>query len=288
MTRRALLLFVLSVCAPASLAATLRVSPAEFVIQDVPVGTVCDLQQLHGVALTIHNEDDQAHTYRLSARAPAAGTWQEGYTPLPDPNWFSFETDTVTVEAGGIARSRMLIRIPKDPAHYNQHWVVSLAVEALPEPGSIVALAAYPRVYIETQARVDLRRPPSGKTGVAPSVVCLGAPRKGVARGEFRVFNGDSEPHSYRLRLAAGARKILPSPGYGWIGNLAWLSLSPASITIPAGHSRRVTVMARIPDSYQVAMPAWEAIVFVEPGEPAVTASNFVRVRAKPAGRRAP
>jgi len=278
------LVVVLGMWTRPSHGAALRVSPAEFAVQNVPVGRVCDLHAAQGIVLKIQNDDEQAHTYQLSTHMPAAGSWQEGYSPMPEPRWFRFAPRQVKIAAGAAGESEMFLSIPARPQYYNQHWVVSVAVEALPEAGSMVVLAAYPRVYIETEARADPKERPLGKTAVAPSVVPMGETGKSIARGELRIFNNDSRPHSYRLRLAAGAPKILPSPGRGWIANMTWLSVRPQRLLIGAGESRRVVVEARVPEAYGRIMPAWEALVFVEPERKGEAETNFVRIQAKTAG----
>jgi len=279
---------VLLLWARPSPAATLRVSPAEFVVQNVPVGRLCDLHVPHGVVLEIRNDDEGAHTYGLSARAPAAATLQEGYAAIPDPAWFTFEPRRVTVAAGATGQSKMFVSIPRDARYYNQHWVVSLAVEAVPEPGSMVALAAYPRAYLETEAKADVKIGGHGATAVAPSVLSIGTSDNGPARSTFRIFNNDSRPHSYTLRVSAGARKILASPGRGWISNPGWLHVEPRAVTIRAGQTAAFTVEAQVPDVYRGTMPAWEAIVFVEPEKGSEIGPSFVRVQAKRAKERQP
>jgi len=127
----------------------LRVQPGNFLVRDVHLGEVCEIK----IPLQIHNKDSRPHTYDLSAHKPTSigSKGVEGYSDIPDPSWFYFERDEITLEADEVGEIKMYLKVPDADEYYDQKWVVSIAVEAKPEPGEMIALACYPLFRIETE-----------------------------------------------------------------------------------------------------------------------------------------
>ena len=143
----------------------MKVEPASLLIQNVVLGEVYDLHKISGISLKIHNQEGRSHNYLLSSHKPSSvgnHKWSKGYAEIPDPDWFWFEKEEVRVEANSMEEVKMFFRIPREERYFNQHWVVTLEVKTKPEQGTLLGLAIYPQMQIETQVKDGLNERPDG------------------------------------------------------------------------------------------------------------------------------
>src|SRR3989338_7030897 len=80
----------------------LSVQPGGLLIQYVKIGETYDLYEKSGIALIIENKDINPHTYILTTSKPSQvgnKKWLKGYLEIPEPSWFWFEKNEITVEA---------------------------------------------------------------------------------------------------------------------------------------------------------------------------------------------
>ena len=147
-------------CVP-SQGASLKVSPAKFILHDVVPGKLYDIHKETGLRLTIYNDTDTVRTWSLSTHRPSErGRWEKGYGEIPNPEWCWFENDEVAVPPNGKAYAHFYVKIPDDEKYLNQHWVCTLSVGSKPSTAGI-AVAVDVRARIETKSKAQ----PAGATG---------------------------------------------------------------------------------------------------------------------------
>ena len=134
-----------------SYAAGLRVGPSEVTLENIPPGSLYDFQKEQGILLKIYNDFEESQVYSiLSLKSSEINNIPEGYTDIPNPDWFYFGTDQIEIEANGVGEVKMYLKIPNDKKHYGQFWVVSIRVKSVPKKGGGISLACHPRIKIET------------------------------------------------------------------------------------------------------------------------------------------
>jgi hypothetical protein len=265
----------------------LSVRPGGLLVQYVPLGVTYDFYKSVRIPLTIHNKDTSPHTYILSTHQPsqvAAKRWVKGYLEIPEPRWFWFERDEVTVEANSKADVKMYLRIPDDERYYNQHWVVSLGVAGKPASGATIALAIYPRIQIETEAKDGVKASPDGSIGFVPSILVFENLSLGTENTmKVKIYNNETKKHHYKVTAMIFPEdpkksQIFPSPTYSWISNTRWINTGRKNISIASNESRELPIRIKIPKQLKNYKKRWEAIIFVEPDE---GLPGFVRVQIK-------
>lgn len=263
----------------------LSVQPGGLLIQYVKLGQTYDLYEKAGIALIIENKDINPHTYILTTAKPSEvgnKKWLKGYLEMPEPSWFWFEKDEVTVEAQSKKEVKMFLKIPPEDKYYNQHWTVSLGVSGKPEAGQMLALAVYPRYQIETESKIGLKERPDGLIGPEPSTLLL----KDLAlekkeKAKIIIYNNDTKTHKYRITPLVIAvdptrEQIVTTPGYSWIPNVKWLKAAKKRLEILPGKSKELTVAINIPKRKEYYQKKWEALIFVESEQ---EPSGFVRLQ---------
>ncbi len=254
----------------------LSVAPGGLLIQHVKLGELYDLDEVAGTPLKISSRDQKPRTYRLSAHRPSEvgnGKWLQGYLEIPDPAWFWFDQETVTVAPGSSAYVKMYLRIPQDDRYSNQHWVVAVGVQGQAASGEALALAMYPRYQIETVSHPDPETVPSSALGLEPSIlsfekVPLGKRRK----SRVTLYNNEAKTHQYRLSVITipadpTKEQIVPSPGYRWLQDSRWVSLKKEQIRIRAQRTRSVVIRVEVPRAPELHDRSWEALLWIEPDE---------------------
>ena len=265
----------------------LSVRPGGLLVQGVPLGVTYNFYESVRMPLTIHNKDISPHTYILSTHKPsqvAARRWVKGYLEIPEPSWFWFEKDEVTVEANGKANVKMYLKLPNEQRYYNQHWVVSLGIRGKPAPGAMIALAIYPRIQIETKAKDDVKARPDGSIGFVPSTLLFEHCSLGTENTmKVKIYNNDTENRRYKVTAMIfpqdpKKRQIFPSPTYSWIPDTKWIKPGRDNISIASDGSRELPIRIKIPRELENYNKRWEAIIFIEPDE---GLPGFVRVQIR-------
>lgn len=254
------------------------VQPGGLQIQGLVPGQAHDLEALGGAPLTVTNRDVVAHTFNLSAYRPSelgSGRWLEGYEEIPDPTWLSFEPSVLTVAPGGTGQARMVVRVPDGPAFFNRHWAVSVAVRVDPAEGEGLALAVYPRFYLETEA-AEL-----STAGGGPLVVSPGTVGVGEDGADLMIYGAPGSEYDLELRTVTPApdREVIqPTPGRSWIPEASWMAVDPIHVRADATGAGRVRVRAMVPETAR--RDAWEALLMIRPAEGG--APRFARVQWTP------
>ena len=255
-------------------AASLKVSPAGFIIHNVVPGRTYDVYAETGLQLSIYNDDKVAHTYSLSTHRPSeGGRWEKGYLEIPEAQWCRFEHDEITIGAFSNGYARCFLLIPDEERYYNQHWVVTMGVADKPGLGGI-GVAVDIRAQIETQSRTRLRSGhPDGLMGIVPSTLVLSPTEK----GEVVVFNNGTTSETYKIYALADKSKwrTYMAAGFLALPDADWLDLGVTSLTIPAGGKSPLSITAALPEAVRKSADRYEAIILVE----GKGATGFLRVR---------
>ena len=110
-------------------AASLKVSPAQFIVHHVEPGKLYDIHEKTGLRFTIFNDDEVPRTWTLTTHRPSErGRWEKGYGEIPDAKWCWFAEDEITVEPNGRAYAYLKIQIPPGDQYYNQHWIMTVHI----------------------------------------------------------------------------------------------------------------------------------------------------------------
>ena len=254
----------------------LSVAPGGLAIQNVTPGQTYDLAQRSGVVLRISNHDTRPRTYRLSANKPSAvgnRKWLPGYLEIPDPAWFWFEQDELTIQPESEGSVKMSLKVPEGDQYDNQHWTVSIGVQGISQPGEMLALAAYPRYQIETESKQDIEAIPAGSLGLKPSVLRFeGLPLGTKQEGRMTLYNNDATRKRYTLAAKTilvdpTREQIVPSPGYAWIPEPRWVSVRKRRVVIKGQQNRTVTVRLNVPSEPEYYGKHWEVLLWIEPDE---------------------
>lgn len=263
----------------------LSVKPGGLLIQHISLGEEYDLYEQSGIKLSIHNQDDRPHIFQLSTHKPstvADGKWIKGYLEIPDPSWYWFEKGQIRIEANSIKEAKMYLRIPAEERYYNQHWVAALGVKGLSEPGQMIALSAYPKVYIETEVKEDVLERSSGLIGLEPSTVSLKEVALGMRkRAKVRISNNDNKVHRYKIMsmvFPADPRKrqITISPGCEWIPQTGWIRPKERWVRVDPGEAKEIYFAVQISKEKAHYNKMYEGILFFEPQG---GLAGFVRVQ---------
>ena len=261
-------------------AASLKVSPARFIIHDVNPGALYDIYKETGLRITIFNDDDVARTWLLSVHRPSErGQWERGYNEIPDARWCWFEQNEVTVAPKDKAYANLFLKVPEDEKYLNQHWIATLGVDGKPGPGGI-ALAADIRVQIETKSLPDAKQRPDGLLGLAPSIVQFDNIAPGsVEKASVSLYNNDTKAHSYSVTPLFDDKSIEQAVylthSHSAVPDSGWLDF-PRKIDIEAGGVATMDIEIKVPGNASLPGNKFESVLLIKPEE---GPASFVRVR---------
>lgn len=270
-------------------AASLKVAPARFIVHSVEPGTMYDIYAETGLRLTIFNDDNVAHSWALSVHRPSErGHWETGYDEIPDAAWCWFDQTVVSVEPNSKAYAHLFLQVPGEERFYNQHWVVTLGIDAPPGAGGL-ALAADIRAQIETKAKEDTAAVPAGLLALKPSLFeFAGAVPGQNADKKVMLFNNDTKKHVYRISSLFAKpgieRSTYLTHEYEAIPDAQWLG-HPSETVIEPGQSAQIPLELRVPGDAAHYGKKWEELLLIQPDE---GGAGFLRVQVetalKPAG----
>lgn len=247
----------------------LRVSPASFTAQGIPLGKKHDL----GVVLTC-SADKKTNVFIARVMTPTEGTpLSVGYRSIPNIEWFIVESgETLKADTNGIASSRLLVEIPDKPEYYNQHFIVRLFTTGV--SGGMFQPAMIPYYFLETPPLANPSAPPDGELGVAPSIVEL---TKSNRSGVFRIYNNDSVEHKYEfvIRKPEDRSRRFPnvSSSFLRIEDTTKIEVLPRSITLSPQKDEQVKVLWT---GKEWVSGSFEAILLITADD---STTSFVRVR---------
>lgn len=288
MIRTALALVLMSTWTSGTNAASLRVSPAQFILHDVQPGKVYDIYADTALRLTVYNDDESSRTWTFSAHRPSErGQWERGYGEIPDAQWLWFGQPEITILPDSKSYGHFFLRIPDEEQYYNQHWVVTLSVQGKSGAASI-GLAVNIRAQIETTSDVNVSGRPYGLLGMKPSALLFEDVKPGVtARSEVLLYNNDVKAHSYKISSLLADQEIDKKKylkhDFEAIPNSGWIR-TDTEIRIEAGKFAVLEVAVEIPRDAALEGAKWEELLLIQPDE---GRAEFVRVQVLTAQKEA-
>ena len=262
-------------------AASLKVSPAQFIVHHVEPGKLYDIYEKTGLRFTIYNDDEVRRTWFLTTHRPSErGRWEKGYGEIPDAKWCWFAENEITVEPNSHAYAYLKIQIPPDEQYYNQHWITTVHISG--GRGGGVGVAVNIRVQIETKSSADTNLRSAGLLGMRPSTVSIEEVDPGTTReASVMLFNNDTVAHTYRVsplfddesitRKRYLTRTFSVIPDSGWLGRNETVYIEP-------GGRGALWLKLNVPDDPAHYGKKWEDMVLIQPdtGLP-----EFVRVQVE-------
>ncbi|MDH4068112.1 MAG: hypothetical protein OEU97_04160 [Dehalococcoidia bacterium] len=118
------------------------VIPAEVRIANLPPG---ESEQFN---LTIHNKDEIAHNFTVSAFSPPEEERREGTAEFPDDSWISFSSPRIEIAPNSQANVMVTTAIPGGQKWAGQHWETWLAVTA--ESSDLLSVKLHVRLLVST------------------------------------------------------------------------------------------------------------------------------------------
>lgn len=241
----------------------IRVSPGAFCIKNVNIGKNLNL----GIDLIITNGADEEQEFVIKTLKPSEvkKNWIKGYTEIPDPNWFYYEKDTISIPANSTGKTRMYLNIPDEEKYYNQCWMVYALVTTKTAQGSMFKMAIKPNYSIETVSKADISERPHGILGLVPGILTIENRQKAL----FKIYNNDTVKHEYVVgsyipKQSFSKQSITLSSGYEWVKNTNWVTLSHTKVLINPGEIKEVEVKVEVPEKERALDPGWESIIMVE------------------------
>ena len=265
-------------------AASLKVSPARFLVHDVQPGRLYDIYAETGLRITIYNDDEKEQTWSLSTHRPSErGRWEKGYAEIPDAQWCRFDKNEITVAPKSKSYAKLYLEIPGDERYYNQHWVVTLGIGGRSEGPIGIGLTVDVRMQIETKSKSDLKTRPDGLIGLRPSVVWFEDVSPGTSeKVQVELYNNDTAAHSYKAASLfeedGTKRKSYLTGTYSAIPDTGWLKWAEKKIEIEPGESAVLDVEMKIPDNVDNLARKWEDILLIQPDD---GLAGFIRIRVE-------
>ncbi len=211
---RRLVLFVFFALAALCVGVGISVSPATFLLQNVPLGERYDITGAAGYRIRISGVSRPGN-YVITPRRPSEdGTKATGYYDIPDASWFGVEECTLFVSPDKPAETAMWIDFPDDPSLYNRHFLLGVDVSpTLESTRGMLAVGAYLLFRFETPPKEGVvPKLQKGEMAFVPSVVSFEDLRKGDVRSyNLKLFTWTEQPQKiklYRLDPESDVAKI--------------------------------------------------------------------------------
>ncbi|MFO7772659.1 MAG: hypothetical protein R6V59_01735 [Dehalococcoidia bacterium] len=144
----------------------ISVAPAEANIDDLPPGEAAELD------LTIHNQEERAHTLVLTTFQPPEQERRQGRAEFPDDSWISFSPQEIEVAPRSEATVKVTIAIPPEREWADKDWEIWLGVAA--ESSDMLVVRLYVRLLVSTTAGVEAGSNTGLVVGIGAAAVFLG------------------------------------------------------------------------------------------------------------------
>jgi hypothetical protein len=125
----------------------LEVVPAEFRVDDVPIGQQVTLS----VKLNITYHGSSPAEYEIRSILPLS--LREGYENIPDPSWMTFSPSELTLQPGTTENVTIYLSVPNNEEYLGKKWEVWIDVSPKPTyvgGGASMGVELFSRVLIST------------------------------------------------------------------------------------------------------------------------------------------
>ncbi len=122
--------------------------------------------------LTIHNKDELARNFIITASQPPEDERREGRTEFPDESWISFPFQEIEVAADSDANFTVMVAIPREQNWAGKDWEIWLGVAA--ESPDLLAVKLYVRLLVSTTPAVEASSNKGLIAGIVLGIILLG------------------------------------------------------------------------------------------------------------------
>jgi hypothetical protein len=155
------------------------VSPAEVHIDDLPPGEAAEFE------LTIHNKDELAHNFTITAFQPPEEQRRKKRAEFPDDSWISFSSQEIEVATNSEATLTVTVAIPREQNWAGKDWETWLGVAA--ESSDLLAVNLYVRMLVSTSAAVEAKFNAGLVSGIVVGIIL-------IAYGVYYYFRRKTKP----------------------------------------------------------------------------------------------
>jgi len=128
---------------------SLEVSPAEYRWQAECTAARQEMPQV----ISVFNSSEKTKDYSVKVKEIKALKAEEekGFKELPDASWVSFEPDNFSAAPGEKKTVKVFLKAPEEKLDPGATWLFYAEVREKPGKGESIALACYPKIYIEVK-----------------------------------------------------------------------------------------------------------------------------------------
>ena len=128
---------------------SLEVSPAEYRWQAECTAARQEMPQV----ISVFNSSEKTKDYSVKVKEMKALKAEEekGFKELPDASWVSFEPDNFSAAPGEKKTVKVFLKAPEEKLDPGATWLFYAEVREKPGKGESIALACYPKIYIEVK-----------------------------------------------------------------------------------------------------------------------------------------
>ena len=238
----------------------LSTSFGDIFIENLQIGETYSTKELINLPLRIKNDSPYETELKVEVMIPGKGDLKEGFEPIPNPFWITFERSTFTITPGGIAETDVFINIPKDKKLKGRQFQVYLHSYTVPKPEKTlqisVGLASRLLFTIAEKEGVRRRGDEVGVFQVQPQdlfLIDVPLGKKVNVWNQFgkslKVYNPNKVECRYRIEsitLKEGDSPV--RRGFVETPDPKYLTFDNMTIKVPPKSSERVFLYLTIPD----------------------------------------
>ena len=126
---------------------SLEVSPAECRWQAESKAAKQEMPRV----ISVFNSSEKTKDYSVKVKEMKALKAEEekGFKELPDASWVSFEPDTFSAGPGEKKTVKVFLEVPEEKLDPGATWLFYAEIREKPVKGDSIALACYPKIYVE-------------------------------------------------------------------------------------------------------------------------------------------
>lgn len=222
-------------------------------LENLRVGGTYNIRAMANLPLAVYNTGDAAVSIKVEPTAPIAGETREGYEPIPDAAWITFNQDAFEgVEPGRAAITDVVISIPHDRRHLGKKYQVMIWSHTV--GGGMVACGLKSEVLFSISSEPD---EPEKAIGLFPTEMIIPGLEPGKAfkvkeeggGATLKVFNPFEDGRTVTVKQVPAANSTCPArDGYVECPDPGVLELVPHTVLVPAGGHQSIEVVLHVPE----------------------------------------
>jgi len=260
-------------------AVAVRMSPAAFTAQNVPLGEKFDLT----VPLVISLGDDSSSSVDFLAQpifpSEVRDKWLRGYLEIPEADYLIVDGEMpISVTPDEPAIRKLFINFPDDSAYLNCHFLAHLKIMPAKVSGMFQAVLVGSYLLETVSSKDRFAKPGFGLLTGAPSVLDMEGP------STVRIYNNSdrSIDIGVYLDVPSDEKKLHVEPSAGYIiGDTTDFVLNIADKTIPADGFIDIPISFKNNRYRETLQRNTEVILWVEDVSNSEIAC-FIRIHCRP------